>query len=90
MCLLKNIKIRCANQTTDDLLCSKHKTIYKTWCEAGGYLKLLVNNIDASEIENIEYFKNILVDLEFDVKSLDLSSKKDKDELHHLFQTQTL
>jgi len=89
MCLLKNIKIRCANQT-DELLCSKHKTIYKTWCESGGYLKLLVNNIDASEIENIEYFKKVLLNVEFELESFDLSSKKDKDELHHLYQTQTL
>jgi hypothetical protein len=89
MCLLKNIKIEC-DDLSNELLCSKHKTIYKIWCEAGGYLKLLVNNVDASEIENIEYFKKILVDIKFELEDLDLESKKDKDELHHLFQTQTL
>jgi hypothetical protein len=53
---------------------------------------LLVNNVDASEIENIEYFKIILVDVKFELEDLDLDleSKKDKDELYHLFQTQTI
>ncbi|WP_320035784.1 hypothetical protein [Halarcobacter sp.] len=85
MCLLKDIKVKCSS-SKDEHLCSNHRLIYKTWCEAGGYLKLIVNNVDASEIENIEYFKDILVDLEFDIESLDLDDMNDNRKLHDKFQ----
>ena len=54
---------KCANKFAKELLCTNHQLLYKNWCEAGGYFKLLINNIDATEIENVEYFKNELLSL---------------------------
>lgn len=87
MCLLKDIKItckdftiekaksslyeKCSNKFGKEHLCTNHQLLYKNWCESGGYFILLVNNIDATEIENLEYFKNVL--LSEDKKSLDLN-----------------
>lgn len=87
MCLLKDIQIpcndftiekaksslyeKCSNKFAKEYLCSTHQLLYKNWCESGGYFILLVNNIDASEIENLEYFKNIL--LKENEESLDLN-----------------
>lgn len=85
MCLLKNIKVKC-DKHNNELLCSKHKIVYKTWCEAGGYLSLLMNNIEASEVENIEFFKSVLVDLESDIEGLNLEEEIDIKFLHHIFQ----
>lgn len=77
MCLLKDIQIpcqdftieksdnplyeKCSNKFGKEHLCTNHQLLYKNWCEDGGYFILLKNNIDATEIENIEYFKNVLL-----------------------------
>ena len=77
MCLLKNIEVncedflitkienplyeKCSNKFAKHLLCSSHQILYKNWLESGGYFKLLVNNMDASEEENVEFFKKELV-----------------------------
>lgn len=77
MCLLENIEVncedflitkienplyeKCSNKFAKHLLCSSHQILYKDWLENGGYFKLLVNDMDASEEENIEFFKKELV-----------------------------
>ena len=77
MCLLENIKVKCedflitkienslyekcSNKFAKHLLCSSHQVLYKDWLESGGYFKLLINDIDATEKENIEFFKKELV-----------------------------
>lgn len=77
MCLLENIEVKCedflidkienllydkcSNKFAKHLLCSSHQILYKNWLESAGYFKLLINNMDATEEDKIEFFKKELV-----------------------------